>query len=151
MNSYIIMSLFICQINSDCWRQREFTVLTVCFLTWPCNSYVKGEVNSSEMFFKVRQIVLINLKSKNAAKCVRPSTILSLNHDSRFMTVPIAEVFTGPIISPAILENISFVLNTKKSLQASRWKLKLTSLGRSDFDLKDFDLIFLTWKVLFNF
>ena len=60
------------------------------------------------------------------------------------MTVPIAEVLTGPIISPAILENISFVLNTKKSLQASRSKFKLTSLGRSDFDLKDFDLIFLT-------
>ena len=51
------MSLFICQITSEGWRQREFTVLTVWFRTWPCNSYVKSEVQASKMFHRVRLTV----------------------------------------------------------------------------------------------
>ena len=36
------------------------------------------------------------------------------------MTVPIAEVFTGPIIKSAIFENISFVLKIIKLVKASQ-------------------------------
>ena len=114
------MSLFICQITSEGWRQRELTVLTVCFRTWPCNSYVKSKVLSNVLESSIYQV-------------------------RNIITVPITEVFTGPIINPAIFENISLVLKIKKLDEILlMFLMKLTSLGRNDFDLIDRVRIFLT-------
>ena len=72
-------------------------------------------------------------------------SLIKNNVINNVITVPITEVFTGPIINPAIFENISLVLKIKMlDENVVDVFTKLTSLGRNDFDLIDRVRIFLT-------